>query len=268
MPVTPYSAGASRRVHPAPTTPAAKPRRLFSATQTPPSQKTPQRLLVASSPYNTPVRYSSPSASNCACWHGKQPPPWRVAWQPPSPYLEDLTKTLVIAPPVRRRLQLVPAVRLKTASVSPYEPPRDASARASRFIRAQLQVEPAEHHPPYQPPSISPPPPTPRPPPSLPRPSPPIPSHSPPPCRSSWPSATIACCGRGRRTPMRPSWGWISTRTTCCSRSNPSPSRNPVPSLSPIPGPNPMPGTTCCYRCSTAISRRRTTRRARCRLCL
>ena len=145
MPVTPYSAGASRRVHPAPTTPAAKPRRLLSATQTPPSQKTPQRLLMASSPYNTspyntPVRYTPPGASNCACWHGKQPPPWRVAWQPPSPYLEDLTKTLVIAPPVRRRLQLVPAVRLKTASVSPYEPPRDASARASRYIRAQLQV--------------------------------------------------------------------------------------------------------------------------------
>ena len=140
MPVTPYSAGSSRRVHPAPTTPAAKPRRLHSATQTPPSQKTPQRLLGASSPYNTPVRHASAGSSNCACWHGKQPPPWRVAWSP-SPYLEDLTKTLVVAPPVRRRLQLVPAVRLKTASVSPYEPPRDASARASRHVRAQLQVE-------------------------------------------------------------------------------------------------------------------------------
>ena len=143
MPVTPYSAGSSRRVHPAPTTPAAKPRRLHSATQTPPSQKTPQRLLGASSPYNTPVRHASAGSSNCACWHGKQPPPWRVAWSP-SPYLEDLTKTLVVAPPVRRRLQLVPAVRLKTASVSPYEPPRDASARASRHVRAQLQVESEE----------------------------------------------------------------------------------------------------------------------------
>ena len=145
MPGTPYSAGASRRVHPSPITPAAKPRRLFSATQTLPSQKTPRRLLMASS-LHTPVRGAPPGANMCACWHGKQPPSWRVAWQPPSPYLEDLTKTLVIAPPVRRRLQLVPAVRLKTASVSPYEPPRDAASRASRYIRARLQLELAEHH--------------------------------------------------------------------------------------------------------------------------
>jgi len=95
---------------------------------------------MASSPHTLP------GANMCACWHGKQPPSWRVAWQPPSPYLEDLTKTLVIAPPVRRRLQLVPAVRLKTASVSPYEPPRDAASRASRYIRARLQLELAEHH--------------------------------------------------------------------------------------------------------------------------
>ena len=124
MPVTPYSAGASRRVHPAPTTPAAKPRRLLSATQTPPSQKTPQRLLMASSPYNTspyntPVRYTPPGASTCACWHGKQPPPWRVAWRPPSPYLEDLTKTLVIAPPVRR----IPLTLTVTLNLHPQPSP-------------------------------------------------------------------------------------------------------------------------------------------------
>ena len=228
MPVTPYSAGASRRVHPAPTTPAAKPRRLFTATQTPPSQKTPQRLLMASSPYNTPVRYTPPGASNCACWHGKQPPPWRVAWQPPSPYLEDLTKTLVIAPPVRRRLQLVPAVRLKTASVSPYEPPRDASARASRYIRAQLQVElsppPHPNNPLHQPSSSHP---------SRSRPPFParlhrIPSHPAPSCRSSWPSATTASCGRGRRTPTPRSWEWTSTRTTCCSRCSTATSRRRI----------------------------------------
>ena len=123
MPVTPYSAGASRRVHPAPTTPAAKPRRLLSATQTPPSQKTPQRLLMASSPYNTspyntPVRYTPPGASTCACWHGKQPPPWRVAWAP-SPYLEDLTKTLVIAPPVRR----IPLTLTVTLNLHPQPSP-------------------------------------------------------------------------------------------------------------------------------------------------
>ena len=149
--MSPYSAGSSRRVHPSPTTPA-KPRRLFSATQSFSSQ-TSQRLIMAYSPYaspHTPPRGVPPGANACACWYSKQPPPWRTAWQPPSPYLEDLTKTLdrtlVIAPPVRRRLQLVPAVRLKTASVSPYEPPRDAASRASRYIRAQIQAELAERH--------------------------------------------------------------------------------------------------------------------------
>ena len=57
-----------------------------------------------------------------------------LGWQGlPSPYLEDLTKRLVKSPPARRKLQLVPQVRVKANVVSPYETLYyDKSGRAFR----------------------------------------------------------------------------------------------------------------------------------------
>ena len=152
MKPVPMSAGTTRKVPPQgylmSTPPAVKPRRLYSASSTPGSaQKTPQRLSVGGHAHLRLPPPAPPGA--CACWHGKQAPPsasMRVAWQPPSPYLEDLTKTLVIAPPIRRKLQLVQTVRLKAGAPSPYEPPRETSSRARNYLRAQLQAELDERH--------------------------------------------------------------------------------------------------------------------------
>lgn len=74
-----------------------------------------------------------------------------MLWQPPSPYLEDLTKSLVVSQPARRKLQLVPPRRYPTA-VSPYETLREASRVGRAQLRARLQVRarptPARHIPP------------------------------------------------------------------------------------------------------------------------
>ena len=68
-------------------------------------------------------------------------------WHAPSPYLEDLTKSLVISQPARRKLQLVPPRRYP-AAISPYETLREASRVSARAqLRAQLQAEAAERHP-------------------------------------------------------------------------------------------------------------------------
>jgi len=82
----------------------------------------------------------------CCSWHCCGASRRCVPWQPPSPYLEDLTKSLV-APPMRRKMQLIPNMRVynKTAVVSPYEPLRDHIARSAR-LRAQLQAEVALRH--------------------------------------------------------------------------------------------------------------------------
>jgi hypothetical protein len=64
-------------------------------------------------------------------------------WHAPSPYLEDLTKSLVVSQPARRKLQLVPPRRYPVA-VSPYETLREANRVSARAqLRAQLQVNPA-----------------------------------------------------------------------------------------------------------------------------
>ena len=64
----------------------------------------------------------------------------QVVWQPPSPYLEDLTKSLVVSQPSRRRLQLVPPRRYPPY-VSPYETLGGMSRVGGRAqLRAQLQV--------------------------------------------------------------------------------------------------------------------------------
>ena len=66
-----------------------------------------------------------------------------MIWQPPSPYLEDLTKSLVVSQPSRRKVQLVPPRRYPAAT-SPYENLREA--RTVPRIRAHLQTEIAERH--------------------------------------------------------------------------------------------------------------------------
>ena len=71
----------------------------------------------------------------------------QAMWQTPSPYLEDLTKSLVISQPARRKLQLVPPRRYP-AAISPYETLREASRVSARAqLRAQLQVCHGPHPP-------------------------------------------------------------------------------------------------------------------------
>ena len=56
-----------------------------------------------------------------------------------SPYLEDLTKSLVVTPSrsaTRRKVVLVPAPRTKAVVASPYEP-KPLSERDRRQLRAQ-----------------------------------------------------------------------------------------------------------------------------------
>ena len=62
---------------------------------------------------------------------------------PPSPYLEDLTKSLIISQPSRKKLQLVPSRRYPPY-VSPYETLNGRADRAQ--LRAQLQTELAARH--------------------------------------------------------------------------------------------------------------------------
>ena len=66
-----------------------------------------------------------------------------LQWHAPSPYLEDLTKSLVVSQPSRRKVQLVPPRRYPAAT-SPYENLREA--RTVPRIRAHLQTEIAERH--------------------------------------------------------------------------------------------------------------------------
>ena len=64
-----------------------------------------------------------------------------LQWQTPSPYLEDLTKSLIISQPARRKLQLVPPRRYQVA-ISPYETMRGTRGVAPRLQTHQLQVQP------------------------------------------------------------------------------------------------------------------------------
>ena len=64
---------------------------------------------------------------------GKRTPNWHQS----SPYLEDLTKSLVISQPARRKVHLVPPRRAHAAA-SPYE--TSLPTRAAPKLRTQLQV--------------------------------------------------------------------------------------------------------------------------------
>lgn len=64
---------------------------------------------------------------------GKRTPNWHQS----SPYLEDLTKSLVISQPARRKVHLVPPRRVHAAA-SPYE--TSLPTRAAPKLRTQLQV--------------------------------------------------------------------------------------------------------------------------------
>ncbi|KOO52825.1 hypothetical protein Ctob_014212 [Chrysochromulina tobinii] len=68
---------------------------------------------------------------------GKRTPNWHQS----SPYLEDLTKSLVISQPARRKVHLVPPRRAHAAA-SPYE--TSLPTRAAPKLRTQVQTELAE----------------------------------------------------------------------------------------------------------------------------
>lgn len=93
------------------------------------AQRTPQSLGRVEIPHGA-LRDAN---GNCCCFHCCAASRRGLAWRPASPYLEDLTKRLVTAPPARRKLQLVPAARRTTdkATASPYEPclPHPSSRR-------------------------------------------------------------------------------------------------------------------------------------------
>jgi len=67
---------------------------------------------------------------------GKRTPNWHQS----SPYLEDLTKSLVISQPARRKVHLVPPRRAHAAA-SPYE--TSLPTRAAPKLRTQVQVRDA-----------------------------------------------------------------------------------------------------------------------------
>ena len=105
------------------------------------SRGAPSRTHVAVSGLPSSHGGAHPTVPPCYCPQCLAADKRRQAlWHAPSPYLEDLTKSLVISQPARRKLQLVPTRRYP-AAISPYETLREASRVSARAqLRAQLQV--------------------------------------------------------------------------------------------------------------------------------
>ena len=127
----------------------------YAQVSPPPTYATPSRSAAGrGAPTRTQVAVSGPPSvagtqhaatlgGPCYCPQCLMPDKRRPAglWHAPSPYLEDLTKSLVISQPARRKLQLVPPRRYP-AAISPYETLREASRVSARAqLRAQLQAE-------------------------------------------------------------------------------------------------------------------------------
>ena len=117
------------------------------------AQVAPPPLMSRSSrgaPSRTHVAVSGPPSSHGGA-HPTVPPCYcpqclaadkrrQALWHAPSPYLEDLTKRLVKVQPARRKLQLVPQLRIKATVLSPYEPRGYGRAAYGQPFRTQLQA--------------------------------------------------------------------------------------------------------------------------------
>ena len=112
--------------------------------------------------WRSPAPATRPRVTGVTVARRSPPPPYSTRLsQPPSkaahaqakasassPYLEDLTKSLVVTPSrsaTRRKVVLVPAQRTKAVVASPYEP-KPLSERDRRQLRAQLQASLAARH--------------------------------------------------------------------------------------------------------------------------
>ena len=110
--------------------------------------------------WRSPAPKTRPRVTGVTVARRSPPPPYSTRLSQPqskaaqakasasSPYLEDLTKSLVVTPSrsaTRRKVVLVPAPRTKAVVASPYEP-KPLSERDRRQLRAQLQASLAARH--------------------------------------------------------------------------------------------------------------------------
>ena len=123
----------------------------YAQVSPPPTYATPSRSAASGrgAPTRTQVAVSGPPSvagtqhaatlgGPCYCPQCLMPDKRRPAglWHAPSPYLEAVSTSLVISPPARRKLQLVPPRRYP-AAISPYETLREASRGSARAQSAR-----------------------------------------------------------------------------------------------------------------------------------